>query len=276
MAVRVRFYEDVREFAAVAMEFLRSRAVLHNLILTLLDARLMRAEPGRYWLAWSGETVAGAVFQSPLLNAALVVPMEAEVIEALVDVMVESDVMLPGVNGDAATAARFAGCWTERRRTGATPKQGLRLYELDQLKEMRAVDGKLRTFAEADRELTVEWVRAFNDEVREPPVDPLWQMDGWLSTGRIWLWEYGGAAVSMAVSRKPMEGVVRLTNVFTPPEMRGRGYAGACVYGVSEHFYKAGVRCILYTDLDNATSNSIYRKIGYRVVSEGIHYQFNE
>jgi uncharacterized protein len=33
-------------------------------------------------------------------------------------------------------------------------------------------------------------------------------------------------------------------------------------------------RCILYTDLGNPTSNSIYRRIGYRAVAECLRYRF--
>ena len=34
------------------------------------------------------------------------------------------------------------------------------------------------------------------------------------------------------------------------------------------------LRCILYTDLANSTSNSIYRAIGYRAVAEALKYDF--
>ena len=30
----------------------------------------------------------------------------------------------------------------------------------------------------------------------------------------------------------------------------------------------------LYTDLGNPTSNSVYRRIGYRAVAEGLRYRF--
>jgi len=35
-----------------------------------------------------------------------------------------------------------------------------------------------------------------------------------------------------------------------------------------------GSRCILYTDLGNATSNAIYRAIGYQAVAEVLRYNF--
>jgi predicted GNAT family acetyltransferase len=95
-----------------------------------------------------------------------------------------------------------------------------------------------------------------------------------LEAGHFWLWEDGGP-VSLAANTEPVEGVVRLHFVYTPPERRNRGYAGgACVAGLSGRMQGAGHRCILYTDLGNPTSNSVYRRIGYRAVAEGLRYRF--
>jgi predicted GNAT family acetyltransferase len=80
--------------------------------------------------------------------------------------------------------------------------------------------------------------------------------------------------VSMAVSRKPIEGVVRVAGVYTPPEKRKLGYAAACVHALSKHMRDSGYCCALYTDIANPTSNSIYRRIGYRAVSEVLRYRF--
>ena len=79
----------------------------------------------------------------------------------------------------------------------------------------------------------------------------------------------------MAANSEPVEGVIRMQAVYTPPERRNRGYAGACVAGLSRRMQQAGHRCILYTDLGNPTSNSVYRRIGYRAVREGLRYRFD-
>jgi uncharacterized protein len=50
MDIVVHFYEDAQLFSVAAEEFLLSRTVLHNLILTIVDNRLTQPEPGRYWL----------------------------------------------------------------------------------------------------------------------------------------------------------------------------------------------------------------------------------
>jgi predicted GNAT family acetyltransferase len=62
--------------------------------------------------------------------------------------------------------------------------------------------------------------------------------------------------------------------VYTPPKLRQHGYAGACVGAMSAELVARGLRCILYTDLANPTSNSIYRKLGYEAVAELVRYRF--
>ena len=67
MELKVLFSEDPAFVLTRADEFLSSKAVVHNLVLSILHARVAHAEPGRYWMALYGEkTVVGVVVQSPL------------------------------------------------------------------------------------------------------------------------------------------------------------------------------------------------------------------
>ena len=270
-----------------ADEFLSSEPVLHNLILTILQARVAQRESGRYWLAFHGAKVVGVVVQSPLEFPATLTPMGPEAVLAIVDVIAEAGVTLAGVNGDAATAARFAGQWSERCKSPATPFQGTRLYELLELGEFpreppREVprdvlrnEGQLRQASASDRSLMILWTRAFQEEIGESASDTELRVDRALAAGRLWLWDQDGETTSMAVSREATRGVVRLSGVYTPPEKRKHGYATACVYALSKHLRGCGHRCMLYTDLANPTSNSIYRRIGYRAVAEALRYRFD-
>jgi uncharacterized protein len=166
----------------------------------------------------------------------------------------------------------------EGGRKGASaalfPTQGMRLYELAELQPIPYVDGELRKAENADRDRMMIWVREFNAEVHEPQNNFERRIDEWIESGQIWLW-VNSEPVSMAVSSKPTQGVIRISGVYTPPSLRGRGFGAACVHGISRHFAESGLRCILYTDLGNPTSNSIYRRIGYRAVAEALHYRFD-
>lgn len=119
------------------------------------------------------------------------------------------------------------------------------------------------------------WTRAFQQEIGESADDTELRVDRGLAAGQLWLWDLSGDAVSMAVSRESVHAVVRLSGVYTPVEKRRHGYAAACVHALSKQLCDAGYRCILYTDLGNPTSNSIYRRIGYRAVAEALRYRFD-
>jgi len=192
----------------------------------------------------------------------------------MVDAIVEARVPLPGVNGEAGTAASFAGHWSERRKSAARPFEGNRIYEFTEAGEVPDTKGSFRQAGSMDRDLLIAWTRAFQVEIGEPDDDTELRVDRWLAGGYIWIWEDTGESVSMAVGREPVAGVVRISGVYTPPGLRGRGYAAACVSALTKRFSDAGHRCILYTDLGNPTSNSIYRRIGYRAVAEALRYRF--
>src|SRR5690348_10924648 len=114
MGTRVHFFEDPAQVMSLAGDYLLSRPVLHNILLTVLDARIRWPEPARYWVATQDSEVKGVVLQSPLNYRAAVSVMDTVVVNAMVDAIVQGNVALPGVSGDAATAASFAGQWTER------------------------------------------------------------------------------------------------------------------------------------------------------------------
>ena len=272
MSITVHTSDDPAAVLDVAGTFLASDPVQHNLILTLLQMRVAHPEAGRYWMAVDEHDVIGVVFQSPLDYHATLTPMSRDAVRAVVDVIADEGVELPGVSGEAATAANFAGAWSERTRVPARPTLGQRLYELTAVVDQPA-RGALRQATDEDLEFLVESLVAFVAEIGDPPGGSESVVARRLAAGQLWIWD-DAAAVSMCGLSVPAEGVVRVGPVYTPPELRGRGYASAMVATVSADVRAAGHRCILYTDLDNPTSNSIYRAIGYRAVAECLTYKF--
>jgi len=197
----VQYSEDPTFVLGRADEFLSSEPVLHNLILSILHSRIAQGDPGRYWIAFHGKKTVGVAVQSPLEYPATLTPMEPRAVLAMVDAIAEAGVTLPGVNGDAATAARFAGQWSERCKSAATPLQGTRLYELSELREVPRTEGQLRRAAPSDRGLMILWTRAFQDEIGESASDTELRVDRGLAAGQLWLWDQNGETTSMAGNR---------------------------------------------------------------------------
>src|SRR4051812_25777573 len=119
MAVRVEGTEDPQVAFDACRDFLVSRPVQHNVALTIVQERIVHPHPGRYWWTLEHDRVTGYAWHSPAGFHGALTPMSPDSVHALVERMAQDDPDLPGVQGEAATAAAFAGAWTELRGTGA-------------------------------------------------------------------------------------------------------------------------------------------------------------
>ena len=91
-----------------------------------------------------------------------------------------------------------------------------------------------------------------------------------------WVHEVDGRIVSLSGHSGPTPNGIRIGPVYTPPDLRGHGYATQLVATQSQWLLDNGHRyCFLYTDLANPTSNSIYQRIGYRQIAESAQYSFS-
>lgn len=274
MAVTVAFTDQPSAVLDAAGDMLASSPVAHNLVLSLLSNRVAHPVPGRYWIAAVGDEPVGVAMQSPTTYAATLTPMPGEAVVAVVAAIAAAGVDLPGVTGDATTAARFAGQWAECTNVAVEPTHAQRIYELQGPAPERGVDGCVRPADSRDLDLVLGWMRGFDADTGERGSDDEGVITRRLGSGQFWLWEHGGPC-SVAAHTVPEAGAVRIQAVYTPAPRRGRGYAGACVSALSAHLQGAGHRCILYADLSNPTSNALYRRIGYQSVVECLRYRFS-
>ena len=101
-------------------------------------------------------------------------------------------------------------------------------------------------------------------------------VDDRLSYRGLSLWEDAGQPVSMAGVTRITAGQVRVGPVYTPPGLRGRGYAGALTSVVSQAALDAGAdRVLLFTDLANPTSNALYQRLGYQPLEDRAIWSFH-
>jgi len=97
------------------------------------------------------------------------------------------------------------------------------------------------------------------------------------SYGGLTLWEADGKPVSVAGLTRRAAGMVRVGPVYTPPELRGHGYASAATAEVSQAALAAGAEeVLLYTDLANPVSNAIYQRLGYQEIEDRIVLSFSQ
>jgi predicted GNAT family acetyltransferase len=267
--------DDPDEFWSAAGEFLRSRPLENTMPLTLLDTLRNRdlhyfgpADPFFGWYAPDGR-VLGACLQTPP-HPLLLTTMPAGAAPQLAALLAGRP--LPGVNGLDSDARAFAAAWS----AAAEVRLQTRLFRLDELTPPApAPPGRARVAEQADRQLLIDWLTAFHQHLGESMHDPAHTADDKISYGGITLWEVDGRAVSLAGRTRIEAGVGRIAPVYTPAELRGRGYAGAVTATVSRQVLDAGAAdVVLFTDLANPTSNALYERLGYRPIEDRTVLEF--
>ncbi|MFJ4977611.1 GNAT family N-acetyltransferase [Streptomyces coeruleorubidus] len=275
--------QDLDTFLTRAGAFLHSRPGLHTVPLTVTE-NLRRRGPHIYgdgapefgMLEQDG-AVRATFFRTPphRLNLTVLTAEEADVLAARLAALGQR---LPGVQADRDTATAFAEAWQRHTGATATLRERNRLYRLGTLTVPRPVPpGGPRVAGEADREQLMRWHDEFVAAVGSGVFrDAAEWADTRIEQGGITFWETpDGTPAAMAGATPQVAGQIRVAPVYTPPHLRGRGYAGAATAEVSRAALAARAReVLLFTDLSNPTSNGLYQRIGYRPVADFAMYDF--
>jgi GNAT superfamily N-acetyltransferase len=288
---------DVAEFLAAAGGFLRAERARNTVFLTV--AETMRESPERYAAAgladpaalplfgwWTpaapgtgvtGHAPGGAFLHTPPFPL-LLTAVPAEVAASLAATLAGRP--LAGVNAYQDAADAFAAEWRKLTNSRVDVHRRSRLYRLGELTWPDPIPaGTPRLADQGDTGLLTDWFTAFAREVDDLDggADKTAAVREALSHHGLTLWEEGGGPVSLAGLTRQVAGMVRVGPVYTPPELRGHGYASAVTAAVTERARAEGAdEVLLYTDLANPVSNSIYQRIGYRPVEDRVVLSFTE
>jgi GNAT superfamily N-acetyltransferase len=201
-------------------------------------------------------------------------------LDSFVEQWLEHDPELPGVHGPRENAEALAEAWA--RHTNGTVREAIagRLFRLGELAPP-TTSGVGRQATEDDTDLMIKWRTDFELEahgyVRDAGQIPITVRRGFELGDSIVIWEDRGEPVALAVASAPLGGMSRVGPVYTPPDRRAHGYGSAVTAAVSQRAKQAGASdVILFTDLANPTSNSIYQKIGYRPVYDSTEIEFTQ
>jgi predicted GNAT family acetyltransferase len=274
--------DDIASYRAAVGGLLSADPVRHTVLLSVLaglvEFGLAAFGPEPPLFGWwsqdgpsrSGATVTAAILRTPpheLLFTTLPGPSAAQLAGALAD----RGAALPGINGREQDATALALAWHERTGRRGQVSQRQRLYRLvDLVMPDPAPDGAARVAADADAAIVRAFYSAFAAEVGHEDAPEQLVADR-LMAGQLMLWEAGGEPVSFAGSTGVLEGVARIGPVYTPPRWRGRGYGGAVTAAIGELARERGAASVvLFTDLANAASNSLYVKLGYQPVEDRV------
>ena len=271
----VRLIDAAAAFLDEAGPLLLEHEARNNLILGI--AGTIVASPDRYrekrfWLVTDGGEPVAAALRTPPYNLVLARPRHDAALEALAAGIGED---LPGVAGARPEVDEFAQLWSGTHAIEPRVLRGMGVYALEKVQPVPAAPGAARVATGEDEPLLLEWMEAFGVEVLEEGDPGRTEAQAAVEhrlrggDGGFLLWEDAGTPVSVAGWGGPTPNGIRIGPVYTPPPLRGRGYATALVAELSQKLLDEGRSfCFLFTDLANPTSNAIYERIGYVRICE--------
>lgn len=276
--MRLVITDDPSEFRDRAWQFLESRLecnALATISLAVIEGRYAGVRPLFAYSLTDGGAVDGAALRTPPFSL-VTSEWRPEAAAELIDAWLERDRDLNGANGPPRTAQALATAWRERTGGTTTRTREMAMHTLTEVTDPpRPPEGRLRSADRSERELLIEWWRAFEAEAGLPGGDRVpANVDARLQDGGLFVWDDRGPVSLLSVAPSVAR-VARIGHVYTPPERRRRGYAGISVAEVSRRALAGGARaCMLFTDLANPTSNKIYREVGYRRIAGWEEYVY--
>jgi predicted GNAT family acetyltransferase len=279
--MNVTRYETAAAFLEVAEPLLLIAEGENNLLLGIAQglARSPSAATNAY-LATVGDdsrVFACAVHIPPF--KLVITRADREPIVALARHIFEAVPELDGVTGPSRSADDFALAWGTLSGIEPTPGMRLRIHEARKVMDsgLPTPAGRFRAAVPADLALLTAWTKVFVSDARiSDPVDASQVVEDAIRRGRLHVWEDAGP-VSMAAWAGKTPSGVRINFVYTPRDLRGKGYGSACVKALTcQQLEQGNAFCWLYTDVSSAASPDIFKRIGYRPVSDVSEYYFKQ
>jgi predicted GNAT family acetyltransferase len=250
------------EFAAYHLPGLERDEAKHNLIVGVLGRLASENPPEMLW--WSlGESGQCAIKSPgyPILLGELTMTQCHALAEAT------RTLHYPGVVGADETAR-----WFVERATALglafgepIPQQILALRNKP---AYPSAPGHARMVGAGDTPLFSDWMVAFlREAVPQDPIPTPEQLAQSAASDRFQFWIVDDEPVSMAGIVRRTRHAAAIAGVYTPPRLRGRGYAGSVTAAVVDAIFAEGrdTAC-LYVDLRNPYSTRCYAKIGFTPV----------
>ncbi|MFN8188399.1 MAG: GNAT family N-acetyltransferase [Gaiellales bacterium] len=282
--LRLRRYGYTTEFADATGSYLEAREAEHCLLVGLTDElrrtpRLYGFDPYLATVAQGDSTVAVAL-RTPPHDLLLSEVLDERAVDLVAEDVLAASPDLTGVLGPTVAARRFAELWERRSGRPQRLATALRVFQADRVRMPDGVRGRMRRPRPDERAIVIDWFDAFVEEANpghreETPEQMVARYEGLEGDLGIRVWEDGGRAVSVAGCHGKTPHGARIGPVYTPPSLRGSGYASALTAVLTQTLLDGGCRfCFLFTDLANPTSNRIYRRLGYLPVTDLAEHRF--
>lgn len=269
-----RRFATAAEFSEAVLPTLKKHEIQNNLFfINIYDG------PGKIMCAVydEGEPVAVAIRSNPfplLIYEADNIRRD-DAVRLLAERLAAEGAEFTEVNTEPELAKSFTQIYGELTGKRFAQTESLILYLIDRAPDERPEKGRLRLACERDFYCLPYWCADFFPACRIGSYDlesATGKMKTLIGQGNLYVWEDEVPASIAAVVREVTD-CKMIGYVYTPVELRGRGYARACVGELTRRLLEQGSSHVaLYADAANPISNAVYRRLGYREIFRYVKY----
>jgi len=272
--MKILSFEDITSFEQRVLDFLIQREAENCLLLGVMSRIKNCSSQGdeKPFLAIveSAGKVIGVAVRSDSNRPMIISIMPKEAIDPLSSYVAKNIGSLTGVVGAAAESEMLVSSLAKQLKRQKRLHIGMRCFYLDRVQYHGKASGSLRLAEQKNQNIIASWIKAFTIEALKDnnPKGCEESAKHGIEKKEIFIWE-DQRPVTMTMTTGHTPHGIRINNVYTPMELRNRGYATSCVASISQRCLDEGKKfCFLFTDVLNPTSNSIYQKIGYKPICD--------
>ena len=181
--------------------------------------------------------------------------------------LVERDIDVDFIMTEKELAKSFCEHYGKLTGKDYYNNESLVLYVLEKLNDIAPVCGELRQANADDMFYLPYWLADFVPACNLGEYNLTGAIEGAnknIEKGNSFVW-VDKYPVSLATNTRNTSDCAVISQVYTPPNLRGKGYSTACVWNLSKNLLDDGFKyCALYADCANPASNKVYQKIGYK------------
>ncbi len=192
--------------------------------------------------------------------------------------LVDNNMKIKGLNARHEICQAFVNEYKKHIDCSFIEKLGMNIMVIRELNDVKPIEGTARLAVMDEVKTITDWMIRFQIEARASEIDyedALFKAKKYIEEEKVYMFEnLEQEVVSMAVITRKLANGKAISNVFTPEEYRGTGYAATNIYYMCKEILDKGYDfCTLFVDKKNLISNRGYEKVGFQIVDDNYDFQ---
>ncbi len=271
--MKVKSYQSAKNYLQENLKFLEEKEAINGLLLGLAIANKKKEKDDTLYLTIQDEKEILFTAIKTVGRNLIVYGNESKQNEynrILISYLRTNKIVLPGIIGPKNLVLQLGELI--KNEFNWEYKIGFKqlVYILEEVKYNPKIKGKLKKVKSNNLDLISKWMNWFCIEaLKEKDKKGAYKIaKNKILNGEVYIW-IDNSEVTMSCTARPTNNGITINYVYTPIEFRNKGYGTKIVAKLSHLMLEKGYKfCTLFTDLDNPTSNNIYKKIGYEPIAE--------